>query len=166
MSDDASIANRKSQIANLLSRPSDQRLREYKYRFAQSAVFGLPVIGLQYFGLRLGGAEAAVWVGLLQALLAGWILYIAAAGMLFEGLLLIRKKITPDLMVALLSAGLYLASAIGLVLLLFQFDLERRIFWFHASVMLLILWCGIQWRRCGAHCNKAGQPPVSASRRE
>ena len=55
---DPSIANRKSAIANLLSRPPEQRLREYKYRFSQSIVFGLPVVALQLYGRALGPADS------------------------------------------------------------------------------------------------------------
>ena len=77
-------------LEQLLARPADQRLREYKYRCAQAIVFGLPVIGLQYLGPSIGGPEAPRWVAILQAALAGWVVYIGAAGMLFEGLLVLR----------------------------------------------------------------------------
>src|SRR5687767_3056847 len=72
-------------LQSLLDRPVSERLRESKYRFAQSVVFGLPVLALQWFGYRLGGTEADRWIGLLQLLLAGWIMYVGAAGLLFEG---------------------------------------------------------------------------------
>jgi hypothetical protein len=151
--DDApAIQNPKSQIQNLLDRPAEQRIREYKYRFAQSTVFGLPVIGLQYFGLRLGGPEAAVWTGLFQAALAGWVLYIGAAGMLFEGL--VRRRLSGDLFIAGAASVLYLFSAAGVVRLILLSDSHAapasatgRLFFVHAAVILLIVWCGLQWWR-------------------
>jgi cation transport ATPase len=154
-SDDPQIQNPKSQIQNLLYRPDDQRLREYKYRFAQSVVFGLPVIALQYFGLRLGGAEAAAWVGLLQALLAGWVMYVGAAGMLFEGLLL--RKVTADALAALLALVLFLFSAAGVVLLIVSHDRHSQTFYFHASVAVLIVWCGLQWQRWSRKLSRAAR---------
>jgi cation transport ATPase len=147
MSEDSVVQNPQSEIENLLNRSPDQRVREYKYRFAQAMVFGLPVIGLQYFGLGLGGSEAAVWVGLLQAILAGWVIYVAAAGMLFEGLLLIRRRISPDLINALISVIFYVASLAGWVRLLLGHQFNRQTFWFNWTVLILILWCGIQWWR-------------------
>src|SRR5437016_2553518 len=97
---DPSIANPKSQIENLLTRPLDQRRRESKYRFAQGVVFGLPVLALQRWGTSLGPADAARWVPILQALLAGWVMYLNL-GMLFEGLLLLRRgKLTADFLVS------------------------------------------------------------------
>ena len=68
-----------SRLTALLARDDDQRLREYKYRFSQAAVFGLPVLALQGWGRSLGGPESERWVGVLQALLAGWVVYVGAA---------------------------------------------------------------------------------------
>ena len=51
------IPNFKSQVSDLLDRPPEQRLREYKYRFSQSIVFGLPVIALQLWGRALGTTD-------------------------------------------------------------------------------------------------------------
>lgn len=131
----------------MLARPIDQRLREYKYRFAQAVVFGLPVLVLQYFGDSLGGPEARKWVGLFQALLAGWVMYVGAAGMLFEGILLLRRRLTLELLVALLAVGLYLAGIPAVVQALVVHDAPRHAVWFHLSVMLVVLWTGIQWFR-------------------
>src|SRR5690349_4428997 len=74
-------------LPRFLTRPASDRLREYKYCCAQAVVFGLPVLALEAWGRSLGGREASRWVGGFQALLTGWVLYVAAAGMLFEGLL-------------------------------------------------------------------------------
>src|SRR5687768_5282994 len=75
-------------LHQLLARPVSERAREYRYRFGQAVVFGLPVVALELWGRGLGGREAGRWVGVLQALLSGWVVYVAATGMLFEGLLL------------------------------------------------------------------------------
>ena len=91
------------ELEALLSRSIAERLREHKYRFAQSAVFGLPVVVLQLFGGRLGGLSSGIWVGLIQTLLGGWVVYVAAAGMFFEGFLLLRRgKVIADGVVALI----------------------------------------------------------------
>src|SRR4051812_39463558 len=100
-----------SRLESLLARPDEQRLSEYKYRCAQAIIFGLPVIGLQYFGASLGGPEAPRWVAILQALLAGWVVWIGTAGMLFEGLILLpRRGPTIDLFVAAAAIALYVTT--------------------------------------------------------
>jgi cation transport ATPase len=142
--------NLKSEVRNLLERPAEQRRREYKYRCAQSLVFGIPVILLQYFGHRLGGPEAARWVFVLQALLAGWVMYVGAAGMLLEGLILLRRRILPDLLVALVALGLYLAGLLGPLPL------------FHLSVMVVAAWTGIRWA-APATCRGEGSRPTVSS---
>lgn len=130
----------------MLSRPDDHRLREYKYRCAQTIIFGLPVLVLQLCGTSLGGPEAARWVWTLQAVLTGWILYVAATGMLFEGLLKLRSGITADLLVATIACFLYIASIVS--------ALYRAIApggnggaWLHWCVILLAVWTALQWRR-------------------
>ena len=60
-----------AELHSVIDRPQAQRLQEFRYRFGQSVVFGLPVLALQWFGRSLGGAESERWVALLQALLAG-----------------------------------------------------------------------------------------------
>lgn len=108
-------------------------MREFRYRCAQSIIFGLPVLALQWLGPRLGGPEAPRWIAILQALLAGWIIYVAAAGMLLEGLLARSAKHLPDALVAILSIGLYLISLVGISRL------------FHCVVLLLIPWSALRW---------------------
>src|SRR5262249_32594294 len=81
-------------IDSILHRPVSERVREYKYRFAQSLVFGLPVLALSLFGPALGGPEAGRWIGLLQSLLAGWVMYVGVTGMLVEALM--RRRLTLD----------------------------------------------------------------------
>lgn len=132
-------------LDDLLTRPLDQRIREYRYRLAQTLIFGLPVIGLQYFGHSLGGAEAERWVGILQAILTGWILYVAAAGMAFEGLiLLLRRRPMLDLLIASVAIGLYLASLASLVVLLTAGAPWFRPFVFHWGVITLAGWCAVR----------------------
>ena len=127
----------------LLARPHEQRLREYKYRFSQSVVFGLPVIALQYFGHRLGPIDSDRWVSLLQALLAGWVVYVNL-GMLAEGILLFRQRLTPDLFVAAAALLLYVVSLVsalrGIVTSHVWYPLM-----FHVCVVILALWTGARW---------------------
>jgi hypothetical protein len=134
-----------------LNRPAEQRIREFKYRFAQSLVFGLPVLVLQWFGHSLGGApgEADRWVPLLQALLAGWVAYVAATGMLVEGVLAVwAGKITitlADAVVALFAILLYLFSVISVLGIFIHGELLYRPLLFHFVVLILLLWCGVRW---------------------
>jgi cation transport ATPase len=128
----------------LLDRPLSDRIREFKYRFAQAAVFGLPVLALQYLGPHLGGAESTRWIGLFQALLAGWVLYVSS-GVLFEGLihLLHRNRPTLDLLVILLALPLYLASLATWIIGLTGRSLFRPVF--HWPVLLILAWAGLRW---------------------
>lgn len=147
--DPNAIGNRQSAIENLLNRPAELRLREYKYRFSQSLVFGLPVVALQYWGRALGPVDSDRWVSLLQAVLAGWVLYVNL-GMLFEGALLLRQRITSDFVVASIAALLYVASLIsavhGIVVSRLWYPLM-----FHVAVMVLATWTGLQWLRNARH---------------
>ena len=131
-------------IQALLQRPLDQRVREFKYRFAQSVVFGLPVLALQRFGSALGWVEADRWVGVLQMLLAGWVVYVAAAGLLFEGILLLPGKISADLFVAVGAVAFYLFSVVGVMQVLLQAKPWHAPL-FHVSILLLIPWSGLRW---------------------
>lgn len=140
----ASTAGPFTTIDFLLNRPHEQRVREFKYRFAQAVVFGLPVVALQRYGSALGWVEAGRWVGILQLLLAGWVMYVGAAGMLFEGLLLLRRKVTTDFIIALLAAGLYLWS-VGLVgIVLVRGTVSHRPL-FDVAVIVIAGWSGVRW---------------------
>jgi len=132
-------------IQALLQRPAEQRAKEFKYRFGQAVVFGLPVLALQYFGPLLGWVEAGRWVGLFQLLLAGWVVYVAAAGLVFEGILLPRKMLA-DLLVAGSALLIYLLSAVT-VLHLLVLGSEWFPPLFYLSVLLLIPWTGFRWWR-------------------
>jgi cation transport ATPase len=133
-------------IDPLLDRPAADRLREFRYRFAQSAVFGLPVILLQWLGPSLGGRESARWVALFQAILASWVIYVGAAGMLFEGLLLLtRGRFSPDLVPALLAICLYLLGLYRALPLILHPSSPRFAPTFHLAVAVLLLWSAIRW---------------------
>ena len=126
--------SQKSQVQSVLERPAAERVREYKYRFAQSVVFGLPVVALEVRGGSLGGPEAGRWVRFFQGLLAGWVIYVGAAGMLFEGLLLLRRRMTSDLVVAAAAVGMYCAGWLAAG-------------WFCGAVLLVGVWTGLRWWR-------------------
>jgi cation transport ATPase len=142
-------ASDKSATPLLLSRPDEQRLREHKYRFSQAVVFGLPVLFLQVCGRALGGPESERWVAVLQALLAGWVTYVAATGMLFEGIvvLIARGRATGDLLAAAASLALYGFSVLSVLYLPFAGRLGYRPLLFHVVVILLGVWTGAQWWR-------------------
>ncbi|HEX3356939.1 MAG TPA: hypothetical protein VHS31_08210 [Tepidisphaeraceae bacterium] len=139
------MPNSASGISDLLNRPADQRAKEFKYRAAQSFVFGMPVLVLQWLGPHLGGPESPRWIAILQALLSGWIIYIAAAGMLFEGLILLRHRLTSDLIVSAIAILMYLYS-LGAVLPIF---ITGRLAYgpmlFHWAVILLLGWTTLRW---------------------
>ncbi len=139
--------NHPTTVSALLQRPDDQRLREYKYRFSQAVVFGLPVLALETWGSALGGPEADRWVGVLQALLAGWVVYVGAAGMLFEGLILLPRRLMADLIPALVAVLAYLFSVISVLHVLFTGQLWYRPLLFHVSVIVVATWTGLQWYR-------------------
>lgn len=146
-SPESPVQEPKFRLHDLLIRPGDQRLREYKYRFSQAAVFGLPVLALQWKGHMLGGAEADRWVGILQALLAGWVVYVGAAGMLFEGLILLPQRVMVDLVPALVAILAYLYSLVAISHVMVDGTLWYRPLLFHLSVVVIGAWTGIQWFR-------------------
>ncbi|HEY7091054.1 MAG TPA: hypothetical protein VH518_23355 [Tepidisphaeraceae bacterium] len=138
-------------VQSLFHRSTQERAREYKYRCAQSIIFGLPVLALQWFGPRLAGGpqESQRWIGLLQALLAGWVTYVAAAGMLVEGLMLIggSRRMTVDLLVAGLAVALYLFSAISVLGVFVRGVPFYGPLMFHCAVIILAVWTGWRWWR-------------------
>jgi cation transport ATPase len=133
-------------MAGWLNRPAHERAREFRYRFGQTFVFGIPVLALQWFGPRLGGAEATRWIALLQAILCGWIVYVAAIGMLVEGVfLLAAQKFTPDLFVGAAAVVIYLFSAGAVLPIFFIGHLAYQPTLFHGVVLLLLCWCAGRW---------------------
>jgi hypothetical protein len=104
------------------------------------------VILLQRFGPSLGGGESARWVALFQGSLAGWVVYVGAAGMLFEGLLLLaRGRFSPDLVPALLTIALYLLGVYRALPLILHPSSPRLAPTFHLAVTVLLLWTAFRW---------------------
>ena len=99
----------------MLSRPLDQRIREHKYRWpAKSLVFGLPVIGLQYFGDNLAAPSPRTGITIMQIVLTGWILYVAATGMITEGMmLLVSRRRSTRILLSRSSPPRCLSSAVS-----------------------------------------------------
>src|SRR5688572_30779422 len=140
-----SVNDPQSTVDNLLARPSEQRLREYKYRFAQSIVFGVPVVALQVYGRALGPTDSERWVSLLQALLAGWVLYVNL-GMLFEGILLLpARRVTGDFVVSIVAVALYAYSLLSAAHGVVTGRLLFRPLLFHVVVIALAAWTGWRW---------------------
>jgi hypothetical protein len=134
---------RRRRLDELLARPPQERRREYKYRFGQSVVFGLPVVALQLYGRQLGPTDSQRWVSLLQALLAGWVVYVNL-GMLFEAL--VRRRMNADFIVAATAAAInsvsLVSAAHGIV--------TARLLWplgFHVSVIILAIYSAARWMR-------------------
>jgi hypothetical protein len=137
-------------LHSVLDRTQAQRIQEFRYRFGQAAVFGLPVFALKWFGGSLGGAESERWVALLQALLAGWVVYVAATGMLVEaGIIISTRRRMPlaiglDALIAGSCAGFYLFSLVRPVGLL----VRPHFAWpagFHWCVLTLAAWSALRW---------------------
>ncbi len=99
-----------SPLQQILQRPTSERLREYKFRFAQTVVFGAPVIALGMIGSTLGPTDSQHWGGVISLLLSGWVVYVNL-GMLIEGI--IRHRVTGDLIVMIAALALFMWSAIG-----------------------------------------------------
>lgn len=143
-----------SPIHHLLQRTDAERARENRYRMAQSMVFGSCVIALDWFGDQLGGRDAGLWSGTFQLLLSAWVLYVAAAGMAFEGIVrlcLRPRQFSWDLPVALTAAALWLFALTSLALGFAAARADR--FYphpagrgFELSVWLIILWTAIRYR--------------------
>jgi hypothetical protein len=143
-----------ARLHELLNRTAEERLREYKYRFAQSVVFGLPVVALQWWGSALGPIDADRWVSLIQALMCGWVLYVNL-GMLVEGILIPRLSSTSavesclrrDFLVASCATALYLSSLVSALHGIITAHLWYRPLLFHICVIVLAAWTGWRWMR-------------------
>ena len=138
-----------------------ERAREHKYRCAQAIVFGLPVLALQLFGRSLGGnpEESQRWIAIFQALLAGWVLYTGATGMLIDGLVLLRKGYWGDVAIALIAIGLYMWSVGAVLWILLTGHLGYRPLLFHWMVAVIAVWAGMQWWRWGRRVTRTRPPP-------
>lgn len=146
--DPGSVSPPSSLVTDFLDRPRQQRELESRYRFGQAVVFGLPVWALQLFGRSLGGPEADRWVGILQALLAGWVVYVAAAGMLFEGIVRLgQRKLATDLPVAVAAIGLYGWGVVSAARLISHRTGQSPALPFHWCVLLLAAWSFLRWWR-------------------
>jgi len=152
------IPDESARLHELLSRAPDQRLREFKYRFRQSIVFGVPVVALQLWGAKLGPTDSERWVSLLQALLCGWVLYVNL-GMLFEGLVDRRLRLRGDFAVALLALLLYLFSVISAMRGIVTAHLWYRPLLFHACVIVLATWSAIRWWGLARRLKRSASSP-------
>ena len=132
---------RRQRLDELLARPPQERRREYKYRFGQSVVFGLPVLALELYGDKLGPTDSQRWVSLLQALLAGWVVYVNL-GMLFEALL--RRRANADFVVAAGAVAIYCVSLVSAA----HGIVTTRVLWplgFHICVIILAIYSAMRW---------------------
>jgi len=112
-------------------------------------VFGLPVIGLQYFGTQLGGPESARWVTIMQIVLTGWILFVAGTGMISEGIVLLiaRRRVSIDFVVASIALLLFVFSCVSTAMFFFGSNSPPR--FFHVVVIMLASWSALRWISAG-----------------
>jgi hypothetical protein len=105
------------------------------------------VLALQLFGPSLGGPESSKWIGLFQALLAGWVMYIGALPILLEEAMdtMLRprhqRSRSLSMLVVLLALMFYVIGIATWVLIL----LRRSPIIpapFAITVSIVILWCG------------------------
>jgi hypothetical protein len=149
--------DKQARLHELLTRPRDQRLREYKYRFGQSIVFGLPVIALHFWGANLGPVDSQRWSSLLQSLLCGWVVYVNL-GMLFEGFVdrrltstsTVESRLRGDFIVATIALSLYLYSVISAIKGIITSHLWYPTL-FQFCIILLSTWSAWRWWRLGFH---------------
>ncbi|HVT88354.1 MAG TPA: hypothetical protein VHD56_05845 [Tepidisphaeraceae bacterium] len=101
---------------------------------------------LQWFGPSLGGqqVEQQRWIAILQAILAGWVTYVGATGMVVEGILRL-PRIGFDLLVGAVAASMYLYSAGSTLGVFFIGRPFYGPLMFHWTVLVLVLWCGGRW---------------------
>jgi cation transport ATPase len=132
--------------AHAFDRSPAERCREYRYRFSQAMVFGIPVLVLEWAGHGLGGDESTRYIGLFNALLAGWVVYASGLGMVIEGLMILRRRVMPDLVFSITAVAAYLLSTVSLIHLLIAGTLLVPLL-FHWCVILLAGWTGFQWWR-------------------
>lgn len=142
----AAAVDRISEFRRLLNRPLAERVREYRYRCAQCVIFGLPVLALQWVGPRLssGPEEAARWVPMLQAVLAGWICYVGALPMVVEGIIGSGWIVRSNLVVCAATMVAYLYSVGSLVIGLVHGHASYRTL-FHVIVIALVVWNALGW---------------------
>lgn len=103
----------------------DQMRREYRARFSQALVFGLPALAVHYLepilasgGGHNAGSLAFPW--LLQLVLVGWAIWVAALPIIWQGIWsLIHLRPTADLLTTAIVLLAYIPSAFGVASLLF-----------------------------------------------
>ena len=129
-------------LQQLINRPKSERRREYRYRFAQTLVFGLPVIALAVWGPLLGPTDWQRWSTVLQALLTGWILYINL-GLLLEPI--VAKQHYADLAIIVTALVIYLWSIAGTAHVLLTGRSSNRSALYCICVAVLSIWNAVRW---------------------
>jgi len=106
----------------------DRMKLEYRGRFAQSLVFGLPALVVHYLEsiLASGGGQSAsslAFPWFLQMVLVGWAIWVAALPILWQGVWsLIHLRPTADLLTTFIISLAFVPSAYGVMSLLFTGD--------------------------------------------
>lgn len=103
----------------------EQMVYEYRTRFAQSLVFGMPAIVLHYLGpvLAVGGGESAgnmLYPWLIQMVLVGWALWAGGLPILWQGVMsAIHLRSTADLVTTVIVFVAFIPSLIGMIAVIF-----------------------------------------------
>lgn len=105
------------------------------------------MLALQAFGRGLGGPESARWVALFQALLTGWVVYVGAGGLLYDGIAALagHGRVAASLLVGLVAAVLYLFSLWRSVATFASGAAPHTCY--HLVILLIAAWSGINWLR-------------------
>ena len=104
----------------------------------------------------MGGPESPRWIAVLQALLSGWILYVAAAGMVVEAILLPTLNRVPDAIVGSVAICLYLFSLVCVVPIFITGRMLGGPILFHCAVLLLGGWTALRWWQLSRECRIGG----------
>lgn len=110
---------------NKLPALREQMIYEYRTRFAQSLVFGLPAIILHYMGpvLAVGGGEAAgnmLYPWMIEMVLVGWALWAGGLPILWQGVMsAIHLRATADLLTTVIVFAAFVPSLVGVVSVIF-----------------------------------------------
>lgn len=106
----------------------EQMVYEYRTRFAQSLVFGMPAIALHYLGpvLAVGGGESAgnmLYPWLIQMVLVGWALWAGGLPILWQGVMsAIHLRATADLLTTFITFAAFIPSVLGMVAVIFGYE--------------------------------------------
>lgn len=147
--------------ANQLPALREQMIYEYRTRFAQSLVFGLPAVILHYIGpvLAVGGGESAsnmLYPWMIEMVLVGWALWAGGLPILWQGVMsALHLRTTADLLTTAIVFAAFIPSLIGVVSVIFghepwfnsgQGSTSQAGPTFHVAMLAIMLALFQRWR--------------------